>query len=103
MDNVLITGEDKDELFKLKRNLSQTFDMKNLKTAKYVLAIRIVHDRSNGCIYLSQSEYLCKILKRFNIESAKPLNTPLSMHVKLGKDECSKSNNEMEFMRNIPY
>ena len=52
----------------------------------------------------SQSEYVCKILKtRLNMENAKPLSTPLSMHVKLSKDECPKSDHEKEFMSKIPY
>ena len=89
VDDMLIAGKNKDELSKLKKNLSQTFDMKDLGNAKHILGMRITRDRSNGCIYLSQSEYVCKILKRFNMENAKPLSTPLSMHVKLSKDECS--------------
>ena len=52
---------------------------------------------------LSQSEYVCKILKRFNMENAKPVSTPLSMHVKLSKDKCPKSDHEKEFMSKIPY
>ena len=37
------------------------------------------------------------------MESAKPLITPLSMHVKLRKDECPKFDNEKEFMSKILY
>ena len=37
------------------------------------------------------------------MESAKPLSTPLSMHVKLSKDECPKSDHEKEFMSKILY
>ena len=54
-------------------------------------------------MYLSQSTYVSKILKRFNIESAKPLSTILSMHVNLSNNEYPKSDDEKEFMRIIPY
>ena len=103
VDDILIAGKNKDELSKLKKNLCQSFDMKDLGNAKHILGMRITRDRSNGCIYLSQSEYVCKILKRFNMENAKPLSTPLSMHVKLSKEECPKSDHEKEFMSKIPY
>ena len=63
----------------------------------------ITRDRSNGCIYLSQSKYICKIFQWFNMESAKTLSKPLSMHVQLSKDECPKSNIEKEFTIKIPY
>ena len=37
------------------------------------------------------------------MESAKPLSTLLSMHVKLSKDDCPKSDHEKDFMIKIPY
>ena len=70
--------KNKDELSKLKKNLSQTFDMKILGNAKHILGMHITQDRSNEFIYLCS-----KILKGFNMESAKLLNTVLFMH---GKD-----------------
>ena len=53
VDAMLILSKNKDELSKLKENSSQTFDMKILENAKHILRMRITHDRSNGCIYLS--------------------------------------------------
>ena len=55
----------------LMKILSQAFDMKNLGNAKQILSMHITHDMSNGCIYLSQSKYISKIFKRFNMESEK--------------------------------
>ena len=58
--------------------------MKNLGNAKYILGMCITHGRtSNGCSYLFQSEYISKILERFNIERAKYLSTLLTMHVNI--------------------
>ena len=37
------------------------------------------------------------------MENAKPLSTPLSMHSKLSKEECPKSDHEKEFMSKIRY
>ena len=37
------------------------------------------------------------------MESAKHLNMPLSLHVKSSKNECTKSNDEKDFMSKIPY
>ena len=50
----------------------------------------ITRDRSVGCIYLSQFEDVCKILKKFGMDSAKPLSTRLFMCVKLSKKECPR-------------
>ena len=98
---MLIIRKNKDELSKLKKNLSQTFDMKDLGNARHILIMQFTRDRSSGCIYLSQSKYVCKILKKFNMECAKSLSIPLSMHIKLSKDECPKSDDVTEFMSNF--
>ena len=59
VDDMLIVDKNKDELSKLKKNLSQTFDMKILGNAKHIFGMRITRDRSNGCTYLSH--YLCML------------------------------------------
>ena len=42
---MLIVGKNK-ELFLLKKNLNQTFDMKDLGDAKHILGMSITRDRS---------------------------------------------------------
>jgi hypothetical protein len=74
VDDMLIVGKNKEELCLLKKNLSQTFDMKDLGDVQHILGIRITCDRSKQCIYLSQVEYISKVLKRFNMENAKLLS-----------------------------
>ena len=77
--------------------------MENFGNAKHICGMHSNRERSNECIYLSQFEYVCKILMKVNMESAKPLRTSLSMHVKLSKDECPKFEDKKEFMSKIPY
>ena len=45
--------------------------MKDLGEASYILGIKIYKDRSRRLIGLSQSIYLDKILKKFNMDNAK--------------------------------
>jgi hypothetical protein len=103
VDDMLIVGKNKGELSSLKKNLGQNFDMKDLGDAKHILGMRITRDRSKRCIYLSQAEYISKVLKRFNMESAKPLSTPLPTYVKLSTCDCPTSDEDKEFMSKVPY
>ena len=103
VDDMLIVGKNKDELSLFKKNLSQTFDMKDLGDARHILGMRITRDRSKRCIYLSQVEYISKVLKRFNMENAKPLSTPLPTYVKLSTCDCPTSDKDKEFMSKVPY
>ena len=71
--------------------------MKDLGVAKKILGIRIIRDKANGTLKLSQAEYGKKILSRFNMNEAKPMSTPLGSHFKLRtitKDKRRKGPNE---------
>ncbi len=48
--------------------------MKDLGVAKQILCMRITIDRKNHKLTLSQSEYIQKVLKRFNMQNAKPVS-----------------------------
>ena len=55
----------------VKTSLKNSFSMKDLGEAAYILGIKIYRDRSRRLIGLSQDTYIDKVLKRFNMEEAK--------------------------------
>ena len=61
MDDMLLVGKNIEEL-------NDSFDMKDLGDASHILGIRIEQDRDKKLLYLSQTEYIDKILKCFNME-----------------------------------
>ena len=65
--------------------------------------MRITRDRKNRKLTLSQNEYIEKVLKRFNMQNAKPGSTPFASHFKLSKEMCYKTHEEMEYMSKVPY
>ena len=77
--------------------------MKDLGEAAYILGIRIYRDRSRRLIGLSQSTYLDKVLKKFNMESSKKGFLPMSHGVKLSKTQCPLTTDERSRMNAIPY
>ena len=86
VDNMLIAGSSIKEINNLKKQLSKQFAMKGLGAAKQILDIRIIRDKTNGTLKLSQSEYVKKVLNKFNMNEAKPVSTPLGSHFKLSKE-----------------
>ncbi|GJY82657.1 hypothetical protein Tco_0496033 [Tanacetum coccineum] len=60
-------------------------------------------DRSKRLIGLSQDMYLDKILKRFKMENSKKGNLPLHHGIKISKDLCLKTNEELDRMSRVPY
>ena len=77
--------------------------MKDLGEATYILGIRIYRDRSRRLIRLSQSTYLDKVLKKFNMELSKKGFLPMSHGVKLSKTQCPSTTDERSRMSGIPY
>ena len=77
--------------------------MKDLGAAKQILSMRIIRDKANGTLKLSQLEYVKKILSRFNMNEPKPMSIPLGSHFKLSKEQSSKTEEEMDHMSKVPY
>ena len=68
VDDILLIGNDVEFLDSIKGYLNQSFSMKYLGEATYILGIKIYRDRSRRLIGLSQSTYLNKFLKKFKMD-----------------------------------
>ncbi|KAF2315901.1 hypothetical protein GH714_040696 [Hevea brasiliensis] len=75
--------------------------MKDLSAAKKKSGMEITRDRSVGKFFLSQQASVEKVLKRFNINNAKPVTVPFAAHFKLSVDMSPKTDEEMEHMSSI--
>ena len=71
VDDMLIAAKSKVEITKLKKLLSSEFDMKDLGAAKKILGMKITRDKKSGLLFLSQQNYVKKVLQRFNMQDAK--------------------------------
>ena len=52
---------------------------------------------------ISQTEYVEKVLKRFNMSDAKPVNIPLGGHFKLSKAQTLTTEDEKTLMLEVSY
>ena len=103
VDDMLIAGSSIEEINNLKKQLSKQFAMKDLGVAKKILGMRIIRNKANGTLKLSQSEYVKKVLSKFNMNEAKPVSTPLGSHFKLNKEQSSKTEEESSYEQGALY
>ena len=103
VNDMLIAGSSIEVINNLKKQLSKQFAMKDLEAVKQILGMRIIRDKANDTLKLSQSEYVKKVLSRFNMNEAKPVSTPLGSHFKLSKEQSPKTEEEMDHMSKVPY
>ncbi|KAE8720272.1 NAC domain-containing protein 2-like [Hibiscus syriacus] len=96
-------GPNKDHIEELKAQLAREFEMKDLGSANKILGMQIFRDKSNRKIWLSQNNYLKKILSRFNMQDCKPISIPLPINFKLSTSMSHSSEEERMKMSRVPY
>ena len=77
VDDMLIVGKNSSRIDRLKKQLSQSFAMKDLGPAKQILGVRIHRYRKDKKLYISQEQYIEKVLERFNMNKSKVVSCPL--------------------------
>ena len=105
VDDMLIAGADMKEISKLKKQMFEEFEMKDLGPAKQILGMSIARNKKDVSLTLSQEKYIRKVLQRFkmNDEKTRSRNTPLGSHFRLTKDQSPRSLEEKADMADVPY
>ena len=81
VDDIILTGNSDALVSQFVEYLTQRFSLKDLGSLFYFLGVEVVSHRLG--ILLSQRRYIQDLLKRTNIEDAKPVLTPLSTSVRI--------------------
>ncbi|GJV97082.1 hypothetical protein Tco_1548659 [Tanacetum coccineum] len=77
--------------------------MKDLGEAAYILGIKIYKDRSKRLIGLSQSAYIDKILKKFNMHNSKKGYLPMEVKHELSNENCASTPEEVAYKKKDTY
>ncbi|CAL2240436.1 unnamed protein product [Prunus armeniaca] len=90
VDDLIITGDNAEEISKLKQSLQQRFAIKDLGVLKYFLGIEMA--TSHKGLFLNQRKYVLDLLKEANMNNAKPAITPLDSKLKLSLEGTPLTN-----------
>jgi hypothetical protein len=90
VDDMLVAGSNMQDINVLKNKLANSFEMKDLGAVNKILGMRLIRDRKNHKLTLSQGEYIEKVLERFRMKNVEPVSTPLAKNFKLNKEICPK-------------
>ena len=63
IDDMLMVGQDPKKIGSLKKALSKSFVMKDMGSAKQILGMHIVQDRTKKLLWLSQEKYVVALLR----------------------------------------
>jgi len=99
VDDILLTGNDLEEIQYLKTSLLQKFLIKDLGNLKYFLGIEF--SRSRKGIFMSQRKYALDILQDTGLTGARPDKFPMEQNLKLSLTEGEKLNDPSKYRRLI--
>ncbi|KAL5554009.1 hypothetical protein UlMin_041410 [Ulmus minor] len=94
VDDIIVTGSNREEIEKLITVLNNSFSLKDLGQLNYFLGIE-VKTTAEG-LHLSQKRYIKDLLIKSKMDNAKPLPTPMVSSLKLtasddwGNDLCDR-------------
>jgi hypothetical protein len=81
VDDIVITGDDAEEILRLKKKLGEAFEVKDLGQLKYFLGIEIARSRKG--IVLSQRKYALDLLSETGMLGCRVASTPIEQNHKM--------------------
>ena len=103
VDDTTIMSKSISEVLSMKSALSGRFMMTDIGEVGTILGIKVIRDRESQTLSLSQEKYVADILTKFNMQNCAGKRTPMIMGLKLTKDMCPSTDEEVTDMINVPY
>ena len=99
VDDMIITGNDKEEIHMLKKQLFLEFEMKDLGRLTYFLGIEAL--RSQKGIFIGQRKYILDLLAETGMLDCKLADTPIIIHHGLQMIEGEKLADRKQYQRMV--
>lgn len=87
----------------VKEKLREVFEISDEGEIHWILGFAVDRDRPNRTLSLSQTSYIDSIVRRYGLEDAKPVSTPMDPHSNLSTSQSPTTTAEIAEMRNVPY
>ncbi|GJS06006.1 ribonuclease H-like domain-containing protein [Tanacetum coccineum] len=88
VDDIVVTGNNIEEISKFKSFLASKFHTKDLGSLKYFLGIEVLENKHGLC--LSQRKYCLELLSEYGLLACQPAATPMQQNVSLSHKETAK-------------
>ncbi|KAK1421784.1 hypothetical protein QVD17_24412 [Tagetes erecta] len=85
VDDLIFVSNSENKITLFKESMKKEFEMMDLGLMHYFLGLEVKQEE--GRISISQGKYARDLLKRFNMEHASEISTPMEFGIKVTKDE----------------
>ncbi|RFU25060.1 hypothetical protein B7463_g11276, partial [Scytalidium lignicola] len=78
VDDILVLGKDPKTVRAIVDGIGKRWQIKDLGPVQRILGLRVTRDRANCSLRINQSQYITELVKRFHLQDAKPVNSPVT-------------------------
>ena len=103
VDDLLLFAPCKKIISEIKNMMTSEFKMTDLGEVKQILGWRITRNRKERTIFIDQEQYANKVLERFDFAECRTSKLPMAAGERLTKDLSPLTENEINYMKTIPY
>ncbi|SJL11797.1 uncharacterized protein ARMOST_15207 [Armillaria ostoyae] len=87
----------------LKSEIHEHVQIKDGGKGHYLLGIEIICDQKAHTISISHCHYIEDLAEHFHLNTGRDVWTLMNPFVKLSKDDCPKTEEDIEYMKTVPY
>ena len=98
VDDLVLAAKSDKRIGDVKKALGDKFEVKDMGELHHFLRTKVLQNKQNGDVWIGQPAYNQKVLRKFNMENAKAVDTPVdasSKRVKMNED--SENTNREQF------
>ncbi len=85
VDDIVLAAKKEEQLKNVKQALAKRFDIKDMGKLHYFLGLKVVQNDEANEVWIGQPVYTQNLLKKFGMEDAKSVKTPVDTCTKLVK------------------
>ena len=96
VDDLILAGTTDAKIAQIKQSIAERFDVKDMGVLNYFLGMQVI--QKSRKVWIGQPTYAEKVLSKFGMDNARPVDTPVNPNSKLIKatDE-SELHNQPEY------
>jgi hypothetical protein len=103
VDDTILATNSLQLLHHIKSTLNKKFEMSDLGEIHHCLGLKILCNRNEGYICITQERYLQQKLQEFHFQDCNPISTPMETSLKLSILDSPTNDEERLDMAKIPY
>ena len=81
VDDMVLATKNEKKLKEIKQAIAKHFGIKYMGTIHFFLGMKVVQNDKTNDVWISQPAYTEALLKKFGMENAKPVKTPVDIPI----------------------